>query len=709
MTAGRMCAASIVVWFCLAVSVAGAAAPTSQPATKAKEFTVRTTDGLDLTFAADGTVRAVAVGGRALPMTGPGGFYLTEIVAPKGKRTEHGLLQGKVTQVGGRLRFESRDCDGLKVLATFEATDRIDVAGEVVDTTGKDRAAKVEFVLPVDLVGWTYDNTPYQRVTLKKSTVYPGPDDPGTRTIDDLEPPEMKKTVTVDIGRLPFNAVHDDKSGLSVGVPMSQPRMFLLSADPRGLVTRFNLGVSPATRKFPSRASFHFSLFRTDPAWGIRSAAERWYAFHPELYASKADAYGNLVGIERIMTDLPDKRDFHVTWAEKDFQWTDGEYFPALKDTVEQLGVTWFHWREPWSWFCPVPEETSPDEQVAQMKKWAKNDSRAETHSQDAGAALGYSAQTCLNSYCEDADGKLIQVRRISGTWMTAVNLDPELPHPNRADLALDWQFRWVKQFDDPGFDGPRNVAWDSCTGWTGQEKFNYRREHFPYVDNPLTFDPAGRLCQLKALHDWEFAKLHSDLVRSHNGLVCGNISPLAVLLYGQHIDVFVREATARDIRGDYGIVMRMLVNRRPMAFYRPPEDVDTVRLATFYGFAPGLDATDEKWRPVAKRFMPLIEKMNDAGWEPVTHARGEGLRVERFGRTPGYLYFTVRGEQGQAVEGGRVRIDAKALGINPQAVTVRDLAEDRKVEQQAADGAITVKADLKPQETLVLLVEAKH
>ncbi len=244
----------------------------------------------------------------------------------------------------------------------------------------------LEFVLPVDCTGWTCENTALQRQRIAKDTRYPSIKQPDTVLSSDTSPPDERELVRLDMGRLPFNAVHSRDVGLSFGIPMSDPRIFLMSVDPRGLVMRFNLGVSPVTRKFPSQASFRFCIFRSDPAWGIRSAAQRFYALYPDLFATKASAYGNFRDMNSITTNLPDKKDFGISYGEGDFQWTDGRFRPAVIPVVEELGLTVFHWREPWSWFDQVPKETTVDAEQANLQEEAKHPDEGKSHGQYCGA-----------------------------------------------------------------------------------------------------------------------------------------------------------------------------------------------------------------------------------------------------------------------------------------------------------------------------------
>jgi len=671
---------------------------------------VEISDGLRIEFDKAGKITSVAAGSEMLPLKGPGGFYLTEVLPPDGEKRSYGLLAGTASATKQGLRLQYRTETGLELSANLAAADRIEVAGEVRDTTGKDRALIVEFVLPIDCTGWTYENTPWQKKEIGKETTYPARAHQYTVEICRTGPPKSEGTAHIELNRLPFNALHDLRVGLSSGIPMTQPRIFFMSVDPRGMVVRFHLGVSKVTRKFVSRAGFQFCIYRHDPVWGIRSAAERFYKFYPQLFTSRATGYGNVCFGGRIDTDLPSKEDFGISYGENDFQWTDGRFQPSYEKLAEELGIKFFHWREPWSWFHQVAADVTAEEELALLTAQAEAEAEGgHGTNQYCGAPLRLSAKAALSSYMEEEDGSLVRVRHQYGCWMLAMNLDPELPNPNRADLALDYQFRWLKLWRDPGYKGPRNFAWDSCTGWTGQHLCNFRREHFPYADNPLTFNPnTGRLCQLKVLHDWEFAKHHSQLVRKEGGLIMANISPLAALFYGQHIDVFVRESQARVFQ-DNGIVMRLLIYQKPYAFYRPPDDAKQVRLAMFYGFAPGIDATGEQMRPIAQQYMPVIQAIGRAGWEPITWASAPGLVVERFGRKPGQLYFTARyQDEDTGQKDAKLSIDSAALGIASDRITVKEIAEHRALEQELTEGRLVVSFKIKFEETLAFSVEGK-
>ena len=48
-----------------------------------------------------------------------------------------------------------------------------------------------------------------------------------------------------------------------------------------------------------------------------------------------------------------------------------------------------------------------------------------------------------------------------------AMNLDPELPTPNRAQLADQHQFGYFYKWKDRGRTDPHGISWDSLTSWT--------------------------------------------------------------------------------------------------------------------------------------------------------------------------------------------------------------------------------------------------
>jgi hypothetical protein len=121
---------------------------------------------------------------------------------------------------------------------------------------------------------------------------------------------------------------------------------------------------------------------------------------------------------------------------------------------------------------------------------------------------------------------------------------------------------------------------------------------------------------------------------------------------------------------GDYVACGRAMACRRPFVFQVhfdrtdfPREWVEAaLRLGVAYGFSPTMGAaqggtgnaagdgywTQPKWyerdRDLHRKYVPVIQALSAAGWEPVTCARSDSpaVYVERFGRPGAPLYLTI-------------------------------------------------------------------
>jgi hypothetical protein len=117
-----------------------------------------------------------------------------------------------------------------------------------------------------------------------------------------------------------------------------------------------------------------------------------------------------------------------------------------------------------------------------------------------------------------------------------------------------------------------------------------------------------------------------------------------------------------------------------------------------FYGMFPGMfshNAADNpywqnpKWynrdRPLFKRYLPMIKRVAEAGWQPVTYADcgSTNIFVERFGpRDGGKIYFTLINDS-PSKQRGRTKIETAALGISPLS-PMRLLASEQSFEDKS-------------------------
>jgi hypothetical protein len=136
---------------------------------------------------------------------------------------------------------------------------------------------------------------------------------------------------------------------------------------------------------------------------------------------------------------------------------------------------------------------------------------------------------------------------------------------------------------------------------------------------------------------------------------------------------------------------------------------------ALFYGMWPGFfshNASENpywqnpKWyerdRPLFKKYLPLVKRVAEAGWQPVTHAASDNgaILVERFGPdAAGAVYFTLFNDTAQE-QSGAVKCDLEALHL-PRSIAGQELISGTSAVLAAGRWPIR----LAPQETKVLCV----
>ena len=106
-------------------------------------------------------------------------------------------------------------------------------------------------------------------------------------------------------------------------------------------------------------------------------------------------------------------------------------------------------------------------------------------------------------------------------------------------------------------------------------------------------------------------------------------------------------------------------------------------------------------------KYLPLIIKCNEAGWQPVTHARATPLAVgiERWGgeQADAPLYFSVLNRSREPVS-AEISIDRAALR-RPELAHAIALVENATLETKASRAALVVKLELDPEQASVFEV----
>ena len=586
-------------------------------------------------------------------------------------------IEGTTQAKGKALAFKgSAPGLDLDVEATFTPqAEHIAVDGVIRDTTGKDRALRVEFRLPVDARGWIWwdDAAESREISDSARYAYFGPDGSLGRG----------RQVSV----FPFASLAGKGAGLSLAQRVDQPRLFRIFYDPAvGYSIDYTLGLAAETEKFPSSASFHFLIYHHDSAWGMRSAAERYYNIFPEHFKVRAQRQG--LYCYDVPADLPNPEDFGFCFDLAGFSRRERK---VLQDRgvyllVHPMGTeAHIRWPENHDWGTnngrPSLEQIegimlAPRSAYKDEPAWQGLTGRYYW------APFEDSRQRLVNSAVHGPDGHFRLYPYNDTIEFIATSADPEIPSPNMAEGERKYYIgRHVAAATGAGseIDG---VDFDNIAMHAGRTLENFRRDHFRYMDHPLIYDiRTRRVCIQTGINFYEFVKQIADEMHAQNKLCSGNLGhgPHTQTFFGHLLDKHGGEisydAPTRHLRG-----YRMMAYQKPVSHIVYPgtvaagqEEMVMHRWLAFGHFPAiaelaysGRGSDFEKGRPLYKRFMPVMQSIALAGWEPITHARisGDGLFVERFGNySDGDLHFTVHNDSNQPAATELI-VDKAALAI---------------------------------------------
>jgi hypothetical protein len=650
------------------------------PALRCQGASVATEDGLTVEFRdADAAVTAVRVGEKPLKLNGtPGGFYVVDMVADKllGKMDYHSeafpgtrltatarssptgvVIQGKVNDLWVRARVESRG-------------DYLAITGDLVNLRPtEDRAVILYFRLPVDAAGAQWGKNLGVEEPIKSERRY-------------LNATEFHQAYRPAMSRFPIATLSGNDWGLSMAQPMDVPRFYRIAyQEPYGLQMEYEFGLSPITWKFRNRAPFQFLLYRHDPAWGLRSAFERYYAFFPELFRKVVRDGMWIDDWEGKRAQLGDPADFGIVFNETG-SWADEEQ--RSHDVLSMMYI------EPW---CDHIEAT-PDQIEAMAQDTPQN--RAEARF-GRGADLRTNALQLLNSAVYGPDGKILDPRTaaVGGFYVEGrpdnpyyrylTNPDPELPTPfggmNRAQkiIRYDLYTSWGRQTSEHQYEKD-GIYYDSIgAAWAGSHIHNFRRDQMPYVDVPLTFDhKTGKVTITHGFSAIKFLRWCTTQARNEGRPTMGNASPGYFLAFvAPWLDIGGANENY-EVEEDFAGLKeeRALMHQKPLSYLNNAELADPTKAEAvmnrllLYACYPGAKSVKQMkaQRALYRAYIPLYNALGAAGWEPVPYARVSlpDAWCERFGSAYRGYFFAVR-NPGEARE-MTLTLDLKALGIGKAA-----------------------------------------
>jgi hypothetical protein len=454
----------------------------------------------------------------------------------------------------------------------------------------------------------------------------------------------------------PFGCVTGANGGRALGAPpLLGPRISRIGYNPasRSLYVAFDLGLTAANlanNDGHGHGSARIAVVKYDvnPRWGFRDAAQTYYRLFPSAFERRAKRDG----IWMPFTD-PSKvegvRDFGIAYHEGD----------NSVPSDDRLGILSFRYTEPMTYWMPMPPSMprTYENAVAMARKNAagKDPERRRW------------AQAVLLSGSQDENGRFnLEFRNTpwanGAVWV--LNPNPRLPH--KPDQWTKARLNYSPEIADKAY-GPQAKGvqdgeyLDSLEGWA--DTLDFRPESIRYALTPPTFSTETHR---PVIPTWfsvyeQAAAMRKDLLR-RGKLFMANTAPVRKSAFAPLFDVMGIETNWLP-GGQWTPEDDAIFNlRRTLSYHKPylllqntdydkfgtPEVEKYFRRCLFYGVFPSMFSADAanspywetpRWynrdRPLFKRYLPIIQRLSAAGWEPVTwaHSDNPDVYVERYGK----------------------------------------------------------------------------
>lgn len=564
------------------------------------------------------------------------------------------------------------------------------VEAEVRDLSGRDRAITLYYALRVPQGSWRWLADPRSEETT-------------------TAPREYSSTSRFDVGtngRLslyPLAAIADGTRGQALAVDPFCPVYARLcyNAGTRELYVACDLALTPER----PAATVRFCRFGFEASWGFRSALAGLYRVYPEAFRSRTPQQGQWMPFAKISA-VQGWEDFGFLFKEgnNETEWDDAH------------GIITFRYTEPMTWWMKMPEETpwTLDGAMAMVQKAA---------SQEPDSPQGRHARALLASGYHGPDGRF-EARFEKTPWCNgavwSMNSMPDIPGAV-TDFKLKWNPAEKAKLYGPERKGDLDGEYvDSSEGYV-TAVLNYRREHFAAARTPLAFDGEFRPAIFRGLIAAEYVQALAADVHGMGKLMMANSTPSRLWFLAPNLDVMGTETdwnrggTWRPMAHREMLYRRALCGPKPFCFLMntdfgqfPYEKVEKyMKRSLAYGMFPGFfshNASEGHYftrpelynrdRPLFKKYGPLVKRVAEAGWEPLTMARPDqpSFLVERFGQD----YLTVFNDGAEAAE-TMLRV------LLPGVTGATDLVNGQETAAQRDGDAATLRVRLAPEDVAVL------
>lgn len=648
-----------------------------------ESYIISTVDGLTLTVGEDGTITELSHSTEDLSAGAVGGFFAEDVFAGSKRVQADVSVEKKGDTIGLVGEFPGLDL-GFTAEIEYKAS-YIRIYGRVTDVSGTERGITVHFSVPLDADGWKWFDDISTSRTISGSTIF--------QNVSLVRAGKNGRTSLYPIG-----VVANDRYGVCLGLSPDYPRFHRIAYVPseREFRIEVDFGLSPDTKN-PSTADFEFFICSVDGAWGFRDGWSRYMDMYPNYFSKVAEEEGLWLPYVGPNT-VPNIDDFGFKffliggWH--------GRGWESQIPHARKHNMYVFRYSEPHRFWMPLPGEeywnyASAVEEMERLKTLiyfglASDKERESDRPLEAAGAILCGIYTAEDKYYME-----FSTEPWNSGVMIPMNLDPDIKgtadYPGRADYIL--------RFDTDNF-GDFDGIYLDCIG-AHMDMLNFRREHFKYADEPLVYDlKSKKVGILVEFSSYEFMKYAREKLHAANQMIFSNyIHPgaekmpwlimLSDIIGMEHGDIPDSKHLdfRRTLSGQKPVSLILSANFEQFDQHKMKEYFQVFMLYGMYPSVSGhLDGPWGKqleyylWEPklrerdreLFKTYIPVINDVSAAGWEPVTRAvvNIDGVRVERFGKGSEFYFVVFNFDK---TFHDNVRLTIQLDGIDPYALEIKD------------------------------------
>ena len=603
--------------------------PTPPPFNATNGFALTSGDGLQLQVAQDGgVITSLAEDTNNLHV--PGSEYASGwFLCDRQGTSDWWNVGGWVTAANGTLQQQGVvPALNLSAAITYSVTNNaIRMQATVSNLQSSDRAISLCFALPTAFDGGSWWNSPRKQVRLD----------------DAIESANLTYTgwgARNQLSQYPLATAATTNSALTLATPPDPYRPVRLTYNrmTHQFYAVFDLGISAITTNSPQQVTAEVWLYRSDPAWGMRSGLAGLYARFPAAYGRAFTNEGIWVAFASV-SGITNLSDFGIGYHEI-------SYASATVKEDDTNGIPSFRYvSEPWSYWMNMPGNI-PNTNYASVYNYLLTQySQGEP----------YAAAT-LSSGIRDQDGSL-EFAPAAQPWCPYgaafyLNASPFITDPvyplNK--FALNWNSNVWGVYSQPQNGQLDGEYIDSFNAYATSADFSTNHQRGTTL--PLLYS-AGNSALMTPLMfgTLEMAQAIAHDVHALGKPIIGNavyiwpFLPIGQGLFdfaGAEVYWFDAAGNWNPPADDTELYARALSGQRPYGILLNTDFTQVthakmetyLRFCAFYGFYPSAFSADgqnnnyfsqpalyERDRDLFKKYVPVIRALSLAGWQPVTGA----------------------------------------------------------------------------------------